>query len=213
MEAHGDDVEAWKKDPWSKLPTWGKWTVGVVGALVLLVIGAAIGSGGEEDTLKAELADTEAVLTRTADERDKAEGEANDLLARRDQIIARAKSSARDIVGGARSEQSTLSREVKSLQDEVDAAESELSQTESSVASAKREKALSKINDGIWQAEVDFIPGTYRAPGGSGCYWALLNSADTNDIANNGGFGPNQTITIDSAWFETSDCGTWERVE
>jgi hypothetical protein len=59
---------------------------------------------------------------------------------------------------------------------------------------------------------VDFTPGTYRAPAGGGCYWALLGSADTEDIINNGGFNKNQTLTIDSPYFETSDCGTWQRL-
>jgi len=42
-----------------RLPTWAKWTIGVVAALLLLGAGAAIGSG-EEDELKDDIAALEA---------------------------------------------------------------------------------------------------------------------------------------------------------
>lgn len=84
-----------------------------------------------------------------------------------------------------------------------------LDRRENRLVAAETEVKRTTITDGIWKVGTDFDTGTYRAPGGPGCYWALLNSADTSDIANNGGFGPNQTITIDSAWFETSGCGEW----
>jgi hypothetical protein len=77
---------------------------------------------------------------------------------------------------------------------------------------AERTLAQNTIPDGSWQLGRDYESGTYRAPGGAGCYWALLGSADTADIINNGGFGQNQTITIDSPYFETSDCGEWVRI-
>jgi hypothetical protein len=54
---------------------------------------------------------------------------------------------------------------------------------------------------------IDYEAGTYRAPGGGRCYGALLGSADTEDIVNNGGFSKNQTIAIGSPFFETEDCG------
>jgi hypothetical protein len=31
-------------------------------------------------------------------------------------------------------------------------------------------------------------------------------------VACNGGFGPNQTVTLSSGWFESRDCGTWEKI-
>ncbi len=49
-------------------------------------------------------------------------------------------------------------------------------------------------------------------PGGGGCYWALLGSADAQDIINNGGLSENQTLTIDSPYFETNDGGEWTKI-
>jgi hypothetical protein len=72
MEPERSDVESWKSTPWHKLPTWGKWTIGIVGALLLLGIGVAVGKGGEEDSLKEEVAQ----LTK---ERDAARGEVRDI--------------------------------------------------------------------------------------------------------------------------------------
>ena len=90
-------------------------------------------------------------------------------------------------------------------QEELDAREEDISATEQEVES-------NTITDGIWQLNSDFQPGLYRAPGGGGCYWALLGSADTSDIINNGGFSSNQTLQIDSPFFETNDCGDWTKI-
>lgn len=78
---------------------------------------------------------------------------------------------------------------------------------------AEEAAEMETITDGTWQVGVDIVEGTYRAPGGAGCYWALLNSADTNDIHNNGFAESNPTVTIDTPWFETDECGEWEKIE
>jgi hypothetical protein len=94
----------------------------------------------------------------------------------------------------------------------LDRLERRLERREKKVSRAERVVAQTTFGDGIWQVGEDFPAGTYRAPGGGGCYWALLGSADTSDIINNGGFAPNQTLTIDSPWFESSNCGTWRPI-
>jgi hypothetical protein len=58
------------------------------------------------------------------------------------------------------------------------------------------------------------VPGTYEAPGGSGCYWATLNSANTQDIVDNE-FAANasqQIAEITTPYFQSSGCGEWKRV-
>jgi outer membrane murein-binding lipoprotein Lpp len=74
--------------------------------------------------------------------------------------------------------------------------------------------ASATIDDGIWQVGTDIRPGTYRAPGGGGCYWARLRSANPNSIIVNGFAGENQTVELaaEGEWFETDDCGTWTRL-
>lgn len=194
-----------KQSRWSKLPTWAQWTIGILSALILLGIGAAIGSS-EEDDLKAEVA-------QLTEERDEAEAEAAAVVDRKAEILDTARSNANRIVGNARSEGSQSAEKLRRLRGEVSTTEGELADAESSLNGAEREVALSSIGDGIWQAETDFIPGTYRAPGGGNCYWATLNSADPYDIASNeNGTGP-QIAAIESPYFQTEGCGTWERIE
>jgi hypothetical protein len=76
--------------------------------------------------------------------------------------------------------------------------------------------AARSFGDGVWVVGEEVAPGTYRAPGGSGCYWARLRnfSAGLNSIIANGGFSRNQTVTIQAsdAGFETTRCGTWTRI-
>lgn len=188
------------------------WTVGA------LVLGLVLGAGAlaaSNSSLEDEKGDLEKQVDILTGERDDAEAEVavaqdkvREVTGRRDEILDTARTKARRLVGKAEGE----AAELAGIEGEIDAAEQRLGRVEASIGTARDEAARSTIEDGIWQLEADYVAGTYRAPGGEGCYWALLGSADTSDIINNGGFGPNQTLTIDSPWFETSDCGTWERI-
>lgn len=205
-EPQRQDVEGWKQSRWSKLPAWARWTIGVVGALILLGIGAAIGSS-EEDDLKSELA----LVTK---ERNEAEGEADALAAREQRIIRRARATAARINAEAQTEGARISSELRQDRSELSGIQAELDDAESSLAGAEHEEALSSFGDGIWQAETDFTPGTYRSAGGDGCYYATLGSADTSDIITNEITldASQQIVTIESPYFQSKDCGTWERI-
>lgn len=100
----------------------------------------------------------------------------------------------------------------RELRERLEARAARLRERMRKIAAEEQRIETSTISDGIWQVGVDIQPGLYRAPAGTGCYWALLGSADTADIINNGGFGPNQTVQIDSPWFETRDCGEWKKI-
>jgi hypothetical protein len=67
--------------------------------------------------------------------------------------------------------------------------------------------------DGTWEVGSDIAPGTYRAKGGGGCYWAILNgppSGNSDNIEENGGFTANVVVTLsEGQWFETNECGDW----
>jgi hypothetical protein len=93
-------------------------------------------------------------------------------------------------------------------------ASSELAAIESSLERAERTRELSHFDNGIWKAEVDYVLGTYRTPGDSGCYWAKLSSANTSDSDDNNFTtgGGQQVVTIDSPYFQTEGCGTWGRI-
>jgi hypothetical protein len=84
----------------------------------------------------------------------------------------------------------------------------------------ERERALqtpagpnaTSFGDGIFQARVAIQPGEYRTDGTDSCYWAKLSTGDTNSIIENDLTAGPQTVTIDSPYFESENCGTWSKV-
>jgi hypothetical protein len=202
---------------WNRLPTWAKWTVGIVGAFVLMGIGGAIASSeGEEDKLKEQIATLE---ERVEVSNDRAATARDRVLAIEDEVdalTARAEDKAKQIVEDAKSEASSLNSSVSSAEQELESVEGELSATESELGGAEEKIAKGTITDGVWRIERDYLPGTYEAPGGGSCYWALLSEVGgggVEGIIENGGFNKHQILTIESPYFETRACGTWKLVE
>jgi len=212
-DAPRESVEGWKSNPWSKLPTWAKWTIGVVGVLILLGIGAAIGSSGESK-LKDEVAELETRLASVHEERNEAVEKAEQIEGLKAGIVANARHRAAAILDGAKTESEEAEGSLASLNAEVEATEEELASVESSLEGAEQTQALSHFGEGIVKAEVDFVPGTYESQGGEGCYWAMLNSANTSDIANNEltNNATQQIVTITTPYFQSEGCGTWKRI-
>lgn len=201
-----------KKNPWQRLPTWGRWTIAVIGAFFLVGIGAAIG-GSNEGNLEKEVSALEGQLANAKQGKSDAEAQASRVEALKGKIVGQGEARAASIVNDAKRESEEAKNALGSLKSEVASTEGELEEVEGSLSGAEHEAALSTISDGTWQAETDFIPGTYRAPGGPNCYWATLNSADPYDIASNeNGTGP-QIAAIEAPYFQTDGCGTWERIE
>lgn len=102
--------------------------------------------------------------------------------------------------------------EARSMKADLRAKERKLSQREKDVSGAERQADRNTFGDGVWQVGTDIAPGTYRAPAGSNCYWAILESPGSDNIRNNGGFSANQTVTLTDAWFETTGCGEWTKI-
>jgi hypothetical protein len=77
-------------------------------------------------------------------------------------------------------------------------------------------KSMNRFGNGTFIVRTDITPGTYRARGGSGCYWARLRSfgGDTGSIiANDLPTGPTiVTIKPTDRGFESHGCGTWTRL-
>lgn len=74
-----------------------------------------------------------------------------------------------------------------------------------------------EFGDGTYRVGKDIRAGTYRAPGGEGCYWERLrnfkgdgpDSVLANDL---GAKTPVVTIAAGDAGFTTRDCGTWKKM-
>jgi hypothetical protein len=202
---------------WNRLPTWARWTVGVVGALLLMGIGGAIASGeNDEEKLKEQIAVLEERVKVSGERADAAHREVTAIEGEVNALTAQAKDKAEQIVKDAKSEAQGLENSVSSTKQELESVEGELSDTESELGGAEERVAKGTITDGVWQIERDYLPGTYEAPGGGSCYWALLSSLGSGGvegIIENGGFNKHQILTIESPYFETKSCGTWKLVE
>jgi hypothetical protein len=228
-----EPVESGGGNWWSRRPRWAQWTIGVVAALVILFVGVAIGgSASKEGELKDEIAALEREQTEGKEQAEEEVGEAQADVkaseleaeaeaAKESELIAAGEARAKKIVGAAEKERDQLAgkvteqeAELSSISGEVGAVESKLSNLRGEVGGAEEVAAKSTIpGDGTFEAEVDYIPGTYKAPGGNLCYWATLGSPDTFDIEDNeNGEGP-QIAEITSPYFQTKGCGEWTRVE
>ena len=71
------------------------------------------------------------------------------------------------------------------------------------------------FDEGTFIVGTDIAPGTWRAPGGSSCYWQRMRSfsGDFDDIIANdfGGTSPVVAISGTDKGFQTHRCGTWTR--
>jgi hypothetical protein len=201
-----------------KVRSWvrARPVIWVIAAFVLGgIIGGAAGSSGESG-LKDEKDELQQAVALAEERQQAAEDNAaaaeEKLSAEKQGILAGARHKADRIVGHAKVE----AEELENVESEIAAREGELASVESSLEGAEKEKSLGTFSAGIMKAEVDYILGaTYEAAGGSGCYWALLNSANTNDLAGNE-FTNNavqQIVTIETPYFTSEDCGTWKRIE
>jgi hypothetical protein len=206
---------------WAHLPSWAKWTIGVIGGMVLLGVGVGIGaSSSKEDELKSELTSIESKLQSVSSQLEaeeavvaEAKAKTQKVYGERDKMLSDAEAEAERILGSAKNESESLQSKVSDRESELEQAEGELAGAEESLTGAREEKRLSSIpGNGTYQAEVDFLPGTYRSSGGSGCYWATLNSADPYDIASNENAAGPTIASIQSPYFQTQGCGKWERI-
>jgi hypothetical protein len=197
---------------WNRLPRWARWVFGIIGAILLLGIGGAIGSSNEGD-LKSEISNLEARLASAHDERDQAVKKTEQIEGLKAKIIGKANRKADSILSGAKAESEEAKGELGNLHSEIASAEEQLSSVEGSLNGAREKKAKSTIpGSGTFKAEVDYIPGTYESAGGPTCYWATLNSADPFDIESNENAHGQTIASIHSPYFQTKSCGTWKRI-
>ena len=84
------------------------------------------------------------------------------------------------------------------------------------ITSYNPDRATAKV--GTYRIPVDLLPGTYAAPGGSGCSWQRLSNftgSVTSVIAQNQNPGLNPRVTIagtDVGFTTTFGCGGWRRI-
>jgi hypothetical protein len=198
---------------WERLPGWAKWMLGIIGAIVLVAIGAAAGGGESEKGEIEHLQRRIAAVSKERDEAEEATGEAEKAAGDAEDKASRIEGLRGKIVDKAKAQAASIEDKADSLQGELSSKEAQLEDVEESLNGAREEKRLSTIpGNGTFQSEVDYMPGTYRSNGGGTCYWATLNSADPFDIASNENATGPTIASIDTPYFQTKGCGRWERI-
>ncbi|MGI8804117.1 MAG: hypothetical protein ACR2IN_00190 [Thermoleophilaceae bacterium] len=192
------------------LPVWAI----AAAAVVLLVLGGVIGSvsgSGEINKLK----DDKEALER---KNDRLQGGIDD----RESARAADEAEAERIEAEQAEEEREAQRAAEEAAREAErvAAEGQArQQAEAEAAAAAAAEAERRRNTvdvgGIYAIGPDINPGQWRTAGPDAtgfCYYAILNSPDTFDIATNSiSEGPSIAQLPEGKYFETSGCQTWTR--
>jgi hypothetical protein len=179
--------------------------------VVAFSIGAVAGAGGADQQDEIDRKDS-----RIASLRDDV-SDAQAEIEQGEDALQEAQSYRADALKYRR-HQSRIKREQRAALEAEREREQQQAEAERQRREAEQQAAQSTIEgDGTWLVGEDFAAGTYRADAGEGCYWARLTSAHAGDaldnIIENGIGGGSQTVTLaEGEWFETADCGEWEKI-
>lgn len=188
----------------STKPAWYRrtWVIAVITGLLGIGIGAA--SSGSTDIKQS------AEYKSVAKQRDDAR---SDLASKNDEL-AKAQADLKSIAGDLPAREAAVTKKEADLS----ARESDVKTREAAVK--KRENAVSKTEqliedntltgEGLYEVGADIKAGTYKTKGAPGCYYAILNSSDTSDIADNNNTDGPATVTVHNGQFlELSGCDDW----
>jgi len=148
------------------------------------------------------------------------------VLAEADTDIAEMESSLSQVQSDLETAEADV-RQLKGEVDELDARKNELDEREAALDEREDEVAAREENvtaveneidantipgNGVYEVGVDIPAGKYKTSGKVGCYYAVLNSSDTFDIANNNIVDGVATVTVkDGDYLELSRCAEWRR--
>lgn len=193
----------------SASPRRWPWVVGIV---VALILGGAIGAGAES----GQITDLKAKLTQAQHDRDSAVSKVNNREARRRANLAEAAATRARL---ARAEKQKSDAAAKATKDAADKAAADAAAQQKAAADllAAAQAQAAKMGtieaDGVYSIGTDKSPGRYHTDGSVGCYFAVLNSPDTFDIATNDNVdGPSFADLPAGKFFETKRCATWTKV-
>lgn len=187
---------------------WGIAALTLAGLFGVGIGAASVSDQSPDEDLTAAITSLESEVASLEDDVDQAEDATREVKAKTASAVRKATAKGRLL-------KKEYSQKLASIEAKETQAKDELAAAERSRKDAQAELnqiLRSTIKDGVWQSGVDFEPGIYRQQN-SGCYWAKLSDPGgglDSIIANNN--GGNQTVTIDSAWFESSGCGKWVKL-
>lgn len=199
--------------PVSAAASDGKWyrrrwvivTGCVIAAVLLLGVGGAIGSASSKpkiDDLTAKNTALEHTLNSRHAKLQDEEAAAKADAAQAKRVKAEQDKKVADDAATA-----------KAAQDKATADAAAAAKAQQDAAAAAAAKMDTITSDGVYQIGVDTNPGHWKTDGGAGCYYAVLNSTNTQDIATNNIVNGPATIDLPAGkYFDTTNCGTWTRV-
>jgi hypothetical protein len=185
------------------------WVLAVVALLVGIGIGSAADSSADPKESAAYKSATRNLEATQAE------------LAKSKEDLATAQADLKGIAGTLPQREATLKTNAATLDKRKTAvAAGEVALTRAKADVLKREKAVGIVEkeiqansvsgDGIYKVGSDLQPGTYKTAGASGCYYAILNSTDTSDIADNNNIDGPAFVTVRSGqYLESSRCDDW----
>jgi hypothetical protein len=199
----------WFRRSWN---VW-RWLVFAVPAVVLAIgigIGVAIQSG-EVDRLE----DEKAALQETVNDRE-AQRRSDEAEARRIEQERQRRAEQEQQRQAAEEQQRQQAEQQRQAEEQQRLQQEQQRQQEEQQREAARQNTLP--GDGLFAIGTDIRPGRFRTggPGGGnpvGCYYAILNSPDTSDIAtNNITEGPAIVDLPAGKFFDTKSCQQWQRI-
>jgi TolA-binding protein len=129
------------------------------------------------DETKAELDSENVALYESQSDLETVQGQVTEL---KDQITKLQGDIPRREVAVKQAERAVATREQA-----VAADEKAVAKREKAVGIVETEIQNNTVSDGIYEVGTDIKAGTYKTDGASGCYYAVLGSANTNNIINN----------------------------
>jgi len=181
-----------------------KWIGIVVGAFVLIGIGAAAG-GTTDPTTTAE-------YKAVAAERDQAKTD----LAKAQSDLTAAQAEVESIAGDLPDREAAVAKATKDLdkrEADVSAAEQAARATEKAlhkrevaVGIVEDEIAANTIGDGTYEVGKDIKAGTYKTEGAGGCYFAVNGDANGNNIISNNISDGQMIVTVSNGQFLELNC-------
>jgi hypothetical protein len=196
--------------PVKKQRRWVKPVLFTVGAIVLLLIGVGIGAAGQQSTINSYKTQVAQLQGQVSTAKANLAAEQADVTSMQGKLTA-AQQTAQNAVSKANAAAAA----------KYASREATVQQMQHKLARELGVVAKSTISaDGVYVVGQDIPSGTYHTSGaganaspGGECYFATLNSTNTEDIADNNNFNGPETVSLGGvAAFQISGGCTWHKV-
>lgn len=181
---------------------------GIAVIVAVLVLGGAAGAAALAPTI-IDKQDKISALKR----------EKSSIQTKRDQLASKlnsreSKQHADEAASQRAYEERMTATAAQKTKDDANAQAAADQQQRDAAAAATAAAAKDTVDhDGVFEIGTDKNAGRYKTDGGPDCYYAILNSPDTSDIATNTLPGGPATVDLPPGkFFDTARCGVWKRV-